>query len=73
MGMAFALWLDHLHTDLPLWTKMLSFSLAITFGVTIGYSRMFLGLHSIDQVLYGWLIGFWCAFTMQYCVRPYLE
>lgn len=47
--------------------------MAITFAVTIAYSRLWLGVHSLDQVLFGMLLGVWCAFTMQYCARSYVE
>lgn len=30
--------------------------------VIVGYSRMFNGVHSLDQVIYGALIGLWIAF-----------
>jgi len=73
MGMALAMALDFAHTESKLVLKLLGFSCAITFGITIGYSRMFLGVHSADQVLFGLLLGAWCALTMQYCVRPPLN
>lgn len=73
MGMALTMALDYAHTDSKLWGKLAGFAVAITFGVTIAYSRLFLGVHSLDQVLYGLLLGSWCAFTMQFCVRINLE
>ena len=38
----------------------------------VGYSRMFNGVHSIDQVIYGALIGLWIAFFGHECVRTNL-
>ncbi len=38
----------------------------------VGYSRMFNGVHSLDQVIYGCLIGVWIAGTGHYCVRDQL-
>ncbi len=37
--------------------------------VIVGYSRMFNGVHSLDQVIYGALIGLWIAFFGHQCVR----
>lgn len=75
MGMAMVVWLDYLIESewyLIERRKILEFLLAFAFGCTVGYSRMFLGVHSLDQVVYGILIGIWCAFTLQFCVRPAL-
>ena len=73
MAMALAMALDFAHTGNKLVFKLLGFACAITFAVTIAYSRLFLGVHSLDQVLFGLLLGAWCALTMQYCARPNLE
>jgi len=64
MGMALTVWLDFAQSNAKLWSKIVSLAIAITYGVTIAYSRLFLGVHSLDQVLYGLLLGSWCAFTM---------
>ena len=42
---------------------------AILFGITIGYSRVILGVHSWNQVLFGWSLGVWLAFTLHFCVK----
>jgi membrane-associated phospholipid phosphatase len=64
MGMALTVWLDFAHSNAKIWSKIVALGIAITYGVTIAYSRLFLGVHSLDQVLYGLLLGSWCAFTM---------
>ena len=38
-------------------------------GGSVGFSRMILGVHSLDQVVYGWLIGVWFALTFHFCVH----
>ena len=38
-------------------------SIAGGLGIAIGYSRVFLGVHSLNQVVYGSLIGIWIAVT----------
>jgi undecaprenyl-diphosphatase len=74
-GVALYLWLDYIATypEHAVWKKALLLLLAIGFGVSVAFSRLILGVHSIDQVVYGFLIGVWVSFTMQYCVRPLLD
>jgi membrane-associated phospholipid phosphatase len=51
MGMAMVVWLDYLiETEWYLVEKkkILEFCFAFTFGCTVAYSRMFLGVHSLD-------------------------
>ena len=38
--------------------------LALVFGSVVAYSRLFLGVHSLNQVLFGGLIGVWIALTI---------
>lgn len=38
----------------------------------VGYSRMFNGVHSLDQVIYGGLIGVWIAGMGHQCIRDRL-
>ena len=33
------------------------------------YSRLFLGVHALDQVLYGSLLGLWIALSIHYLIR----
>ena len=33
------------------------------------YSRMFIGVHSLDQVIFGCQIGIWFAFTANFIVK----
>jgi len=39
----------------------------VIFGASLTYSRFFLGLHSIDQIIYGSLLGIWLA-TSLHCI-----
>jgi len=41
--------------------------------VLIGYTRMFLGAHSLDQVLYGCQMGVWLGVSIHYCLKEYLD
>ena len=42
---------------------------SLTFAISIGYSRVILGVHSWNQVLFGWSLGVWLAFTLHFCVK----
>ena len=42
---------------------------SVVFGASIAYSRFFLGLHSIDQIIYGSVIGIWLAISLHYIFR----
>ena len=43
------------------------------FILSIGLSRVVLGLHSWDQVLFGFCLGFWLALTCHYCIKERAE
>lgn len=41
---------------------------AITFGLTIGYSRLFLGMHTMNQIVFGLILGVWIALSWHFIV-----
>ena len=49
--------------------RMFFFTLAIGFGISIGYSRVVLGAHSWNQLALGWQLGVWLALTMHFIFR----
>ena len=54
--------------------KRIRILFALLFGSSVAYSRLFLGVHSLDQVLFGSLIGIWLACTLHYiCKAPLLR
>ena len=54
--------------------KVLTLIFALTTACTVAYSRLYLGRHSLDQVLYGALLGTWIAFTAHFVVRePFFD
>ena len=74
MAMAMTVWLDYANVlGVTNSRKIITFCLVILFSFSIGYSRLILGVHSLDQIIYGLSLGVWIAFTMQYCVRPDLD
>ena len=55
-----------------LWQKIGLAVATVAVFLTIGYSRLFLGVHSINQVSWGLQLGIWFAFSMHYIVRDQL-
>ena len=43
--------------------------LSVSFGLTIGYSRLFLGVHSLNQLIFGWSLGAWVAFNLEFIFK----
>lgn len=35
----------------------------------MGLSRLTLGVHSINQIVYGWILGIWIAVACEFCLR----
>ena len=76
MGAALFLWLDYNQNAqnkegqfYNMYTRVFLFIVAITFGLSIGYSRLFLGVHSLNQLLFGWLLGIWIACTVHFIFK----
>ena len=49
--------------------RLFFFALTLTFGGMIAYSRMFLGVHSLNQCLYGLTLGAWFAISSEYLIK----
>ena len=84
MGTALTIWLDYNASigHSPKWadswlaktpTRIGLLLVALAFGVTIGYSRVFLGVHTWNQLLFGWQLGAWLALTLHFCFREVLQ
>lgn len=65
MGIPIVIWLDIIHcSGCKLQYKIIWFLVAVSYGFSIMWTRLFLGVHSIDQVFYGATLGIWCAYVM---------
>ena len=56
-----------------MWKKILLFTLAITFSITIGLLRFISAAHSLDQIIFSWLLGAWLAITYFTLVRDHVH
>lgn len=51
---------------------LVSFALALFWSTAIPYSRWILGVHSLDQIIYGTLLGFWTVIVSHFVFRDNL-
>ena len=51
---------------------LLIFPIAIGYFFAMGLSRLVLGVHSLNQILYGWLLGIWIAVACHFCLKDYI-
>jgi uncharacterized membrane protein required for colicin V production len=49
--------------------KALSVLICVMLAASISYSRILLGVHSLNQVLFGTILGIWFACTFHFVVR----
>ena len=45
---------------------------AVFWATAIPYTRFLMGVHSLDQIVYGSSLGIWAGFTMHFLVRDHL-
>jgi membrane-associated phospholipid phosphatase len=69
----FFVFLDFCHASNSPIRSNLFYGLGLFFTVffmfIIGFARFYEGVHSINQILYGWTIGLWIAFYLHFCFR----
>ena len=59
--------------NFPFCKKVLLFTSAFVYMACIGLSRFVLGAHTLDQVVFGWLIGIWLACTYAFIMREVIH
>ena len=80
MGIALTLWLDFNQVVMTfdeyeeswlqgVYTRVVLLLLALFFTATIGFSRVIMGVHSWNQLLYGWQLGLWLALTLHHVFK----
>lgn len=53
----------------PLYAILLFLTVSLSF--LIGFARFYVGVHTINQIVYGWSLGIWIAFYFHICLRDY--
>lgn len=51
------------------WTNRALLALALVYPWCVGYARVVEGMHSYNQILYGFSLGTWLAFSFHFIVR----
>lgn len=71
MTFCIGLLLDYLasYPSEPQQNKLIAIAVAIGTPLLVGFSRLFNGDHTMDQILYGWLLGLWIALTNHSLIR----
>ena len=71
MAFCIGLLLDRIasHKEDSICLRVLQYIASIGFPLLVGFSRLYNGDHSMDQILYGWLLGLWLAFVTHYLLR----
>lgn len=49
-----------------------AFIISLCIGLSVCWTRVIMGAHSVDQVLFGSLIGLWLALTLEFIVRKWM-
>ena len=55
------------------WQKLAMFVVFTSGYLLIGYSRFLLGVHSANQIVYGWLLGAWTCVLCVGVLNPKLR
>ena len=42
---------------------------AVLWSFAIGFARLYVRVHSWNQIVYGWQLGLWVAFYFHFCIR----
>jgi membrane-associated phospholipid phosphatase len=53
-----------------LFPKVISLAILLCLAFSVAFSRVVLGMHSIDQVAFGACLGLWIALFFQFCLWP---
>ena len=75
MAICLAMWLD-LKGLIPerrwYWIQILFAASVLSIPFIIAYTRLFLGVHSLNQVSFGLQLGAWFAVTSNYLIKDQL-
>ena len=57
----------------PLWKKVCYILLAIIYSLIVGVAEFFIADHSMDQIIFGWLLGAWLAVSYFALIREHVH
>lgn len=47
----------------------IAFFIVPSLTLLIGFARFYVGVHTLNQIVYGWLWGIWLGFYFHFCIR----
>ena len=50
-------------------TSIFTLIFAVLWSFTVGFARLYVRVHSWNQIVYGWQLGLWVAFYFHFCIR----
>ena len=53
-------------------TSIFALLFAVLWSFTVGFARLYVRVHSWNQIVYGWQLGLWVAFYFHFCIRDTL-
>ena len=53
-------------------TYVLTVICFFVYSVSIAFSRFIVGVHSLDQIVFGWSLGTWSGLTLHFLIRDNL-
>lgn len=51
------------------WGQIVTLILVFLYSFLIGFARIYVRVHSWNQIVYGWQLGLWLAFYFHFCLR----
>jgi hypothetical protein len=51
------------------WGQIISLITVFLYSFLIGYARLYVRVHSWNQIILGWQLGIWLAFYFHFCLR----
>ena len=57
----------------PVWKTVLLITSAVSLSMLVGISRFIVGAHSLDQTIFGWMLGAWIALSYFALVRDHVH
>lgn len=59
-----------MYSESSIWLRVLAICLSPIIPFIVGFSRLFNGVHSLDQIILGWILGIWLSCFCHFYIRP---
>eukprot|EP00347_Sterkiella_histriomuscorum_P008440 403345086 len=55
------------------WKYILGVICIVSYPLIMAYDRLFMGVHTIDQIIFGLQLGYWLAFYFHFCYKKAIQ